>query len=90
MIRFLCASIVAAYFLLLSDRNELNTELIVWMCKEDEDVSWYVSLKCGEILVKSVCSEHDSGWWSLVYWGHGLVKTLGLKTQGEFAIKESK
>ena len=42
------------------------------------------------VLVKSVCSACDSGWGSLVDWGYGLGKTLGLKTQDAAAIKESK
>ena len=40
--------------------------------------------------MKSVCSARDSFWGSLGYWGWGLRETLGLKTQDEVAIKESK
>ena len=42
------------------------------------------------ILVTSVCSARDSGWGSLGNWDYGLRETLGLKTQGAVAIKESK
>ena len=50
MICLVCAAVLDAYYFLLSDRNEWNTSWLIRLCKEDEDVSWYVALKCSKVM----------------------------------------
>ena len=50
MVHLLCAAFVAASCLLLSEKKQGNTALILQLCEDGDDVPCYVVIKCSNVM----------------------------------------